>query len=80
MDVLSTIGEAGELCIIVNRFVPLPNPKHRASADRALLLLVLLVDDNFREFTTNGPPTYVDCRPHNVIFLRSSEIIIVGRL
>ena len=55
----------------MNLLVPLPNPKHLASADRARLLV--LVVDTFREFTTDGPPTYVDCLPHNVSFLRSSE-------
>ena len=43
--------------MIVNLLVPLPNPKHLASAERALLLLVV---EHFRELTTDGPPTYVD--------------------
>ena len=63
--------------MIVNLLVPLPNPKHLASADRARLLLAV---DDFRECTTDGPPTYVDCLPHNVSFLRSSEtsLLYVG--
>ena len=64
--------------MIVNLLIPLPNPKHLASADRARLFLAV---DGLRKFTTDGPPTYVDCCPHNVSFLRSSEtsLLYVGK-